>query len=97
MSDVHPERLTHLVRDALERCHQRGVLLTRWGALQQEPPSSQIYPIASVPHDWLFPQMAVVVAHEVLEPSEPAFAQAFLPSAFRFSPNKLSGEHRSCG
>jgi UDP:flavonoid glycosyltransferase YjiC (YdhE family) len=63
MSDAHPERLTHLVRDALERCHQRGILLTGWGALQQELPSSRVYCVASVPHDWLFPQVAAVVSH----------------------------------
>jgi UDP:flavonoid glycosyltransferase YjiC (YdhE family) len=86
MSDAHPERLTHLVRDALERCHQRGVLLTGWGALQQEAPSSQIYPIASVPHNWLFPQMAAVVAHggagtigASLRAGIPPISASFLP------------------
>jgi UDP:flavonoid glycosyltransferase YjiC (YdhE family) len=63
MSSAHPEHLSHLVQEALERSHQRGVLLTGWGALCQEPSSEQLYTVASVPHDWLFPQMAAVVHH----------------------------------
>ena len=63
MSSAHPEQLTHLVQEALERSHQRGVLLTGWGALRQEHPSEQLYTVASVPHDWLIPQMVAMVHH----------------------------------
>jgi len=37
MSNASPEHLTHLVREALELSHQRGVLLTGGGALRQAP------------------------------------------------------------
>ncbi len=63
MSSRHPERLTRLVLEALERSQQRGVLLTGWGAVCQRQQSAYVYAVESVPHDWLFPQVAAVVQH----------------------------------
>lgn len=86
MSSVHPEHLSHLVQEALERSHQRGVLLTGWGALRQEPFSEQLYTVASIPHDWLFHQMAAVVHHggagttgASLRAGVPSIIVSFLP------------------
>ncbi|NET75554.1 glycosyltransferase [Okeania sp. SIO1F9] len=63
MSDTNPEALTQLVLDALNQSGQRGILLKGWGALTNADLPENIFKIDSVPHDWLFPQMAAVVHH----------------------------------
>jgi sterol 3beta-glucosyltransferase len=55
--------LTKLVVNALERCGQRGILLTGWGAIANEPLPETIFAIDAVPHDWLFPQVTAVMHH----------------------------------
>jgi UDP:flavonoid glycosyltransferase YjiC (YdhE family) len=62
-SDKDPGRLTNVVVEALERVRQRGILLTGWGGLSRSDLPDTIFPIASVPHDWLFPRMAAIVHH----------------------------------
>jgi sterol 3beta-glucosyltransferase len=62
-SDKDPDKLTSVVVKALERVRQRGVLLTGWGGLSRSDLPETIFPIASVPHDWLFPRMAAIVHH----------------------------------
>lgn len=63
MNDTNPEALTKLVLDALTESGQRGILLTGWGALTNADLPDNVLKIDSVPHDWLFPQMAAVVHH----------------------------------
>ena len=63
MSDSNPEVLTKLVLDALNQSGQRGILMTGWGALSNADLPENVFKIDSVPHDWLFPQMAAVVHH----------------------------------
>ncbi len=63
MSDSNPEALTKLVLDALAESGQRGVLIKGWGALSNADLPDHVFQIDSVPHDWLFPQMAAVVHH----------------------------------
>jgi len=58
-----PEQLTSIVRTALQRTGRRAVLATGWGGLQLGATSDELYVVESVPHDWLFPQMDVVVHH----------------------------------
>jgi len=58
-----PKRLTSIVLDALARTGQRGILLTGWGGLTKADLPDSVCAIDSVPHDWLFPQMAAVVHH----------------------------------
>ena len=53
--------LTEQVVSALERCGQRGILLTGWGAIAHVSKTSTIFAIEAVPHDWLFPRIAAVV------------------------------------
>jgi sterol 3beta-glucosyltransferase len=54
---------TEHVVSALQRCGQRGILLTGWGAITHVPLPETIFAIDAVPHDWLFPQVASVVHH----------------------------------
>ncbi|NES79111.1 MULTISPECIES: glycosyltransferase [unclassified Okeania] len=63
MSDTNPEALTKLVLDALAQSGQRGILMKGWGALSNADLPDNVFKIDSVPHDWLFPQVAAVVHH----------------------------------
>ncbi len=63
MNNRNPEEVTEMVLKALTRSRQRGVLLTGWGGLSQSDLPDEVFKIDSVPHDWLFPQMAAVVHH----------------------------------
>jgi len=69
-----PQQTTQLVREALERSGQRGVLVTGWGGLAGSNPSAgprtgpphrpaDLFALDSIPHAWLFPRMAAVVHH----------------------------------
>jgi sterol 3beta-glucosyltransferase len=63
MAGRRPEQLARLVLEALARSGQRGVLLTGWGGIQALDVPDTVLVIDSVPHSWLFPQMAAVVHH----------------------------------
>jgi sterol 3beta-glucosyltransferase len=63
MHDRDAARVTKIVVGALERSGQRAVLLSGWGGLRTMPASDRLFPVASAPHDLLFPQMAAVIHH----------------------------------
>ncbi len=63
MNDEEAESLTEIAIQALKQAKRRGILLTGWGALATTSESDDIYIADSIPHDWLFPQMAAVVHH----------------------------------
>ncbi|MGA2110579.1 MAG: glycosyltransferase [Anaerolineales bacterium] len=63
MRSSDPLKLTAAVIQALERCGQRGILLSGWGAIAQMPLPDTVLTIDAVPHDWLFPRVAAVVHH----------------------------------
>jgi len=63
MRNRRPEETTALAVAALTRAGRRGVLLTGWGGLDSAQLPDTIFPIESIPHDWLFPRMAAVVHH----------------------------------
>jgi sterol 3beta-glucosyltransferase len=63
MVNRKPEETTDLVLQALARTGQRGVLSSGWGGLKKEDLPETVFMIGSVPHSWLFPQMAAVVHH----------------------------------
>ncbi|MBM3473172.1 MAG: glycosyltransferase family 1 protein [Armatimonadetes bacterium] len=52
-----------LAFEALRLAGQRGVILRGWGSEEALDAPDHVLPIDSVPHDWLFPQMAAVVHH----------------------------------
>ncbi|CAG0928369.1 vancomycin aglycone glucosyltransferase [Thermoflexales bacterium] len=56
-------RQTAIVLEALRLARQRAVLATGWGGLKSEDVPSSIFVLDSVPHAWLFPQVAAVVHH----------------------------------
>jgi sterol 3beta-glucosyltransferase len=63
MNGSNPGEATEIVLKALARSKQRGILLTGWGGLSNVDLPDTVFQIDSVPHDWLFPQMAAVVHH----------------------------------
>jgi UDP:flavonoid glycosyltransferase YjiC (YdhE family) len=63
MSHGNPQAATHLVLEALRLAGLRGILLTGWGGLTQADVPESVYMADSVPHSWLFPQVAAVVHH----------------------------------
>lgn len=58
-----PERMTGIVRAALNTVGARGLLATGWGGLDGAGYSDQIHVLDAAPHDWLFPRCAAVVHH----------------------------------
>jgi sterol 3beta-glucosyltransferase len=63
MGSRNPEETANLVLQAVERTGQRAILLSGWGGLRAETMPDSVYLIDSIPHDWLFPQMAAIVHH----------------------------------
>jgi sterol 3beta-glucosyltransferase len=59
----HPERLTHLILEALRLSGQRAILHTGWAGLQADDMPPYIYSLEYAPYGWLFPQMAAIVHH----------------------------------
>jgi sterol 3beta-glucosyltransferase len=57
------EETTRLVVSALAQAKQRGILLAGWGGLQQSDVPDTVMMVESIPHSWLFPQMAAIVHH----------------------------------
>ena len=63
MASHNPRETTHAVLTALRATGQRGVLATGWGGMAASEMPDNAFLVDSVPHDWLFPQMAAVVHH----------------------------------
>jgi len=63
MIDNQIKYATNTVLEALRRTGQRGVLLGGWGGLGKGDLPDTVLCIESVPHDWLFPRVSVVVHH----------------------------------
>lgn len=47
----------------LEHTGQRAVIMAGWSQLKNEGVSENVYHLDQVPHDWLFPQVSLVVHH----------------------------------
>ncbi len=56
-------RIDALVRLALARTGQRGIILTGWGSGQPPNPDEDLLYLEAAPHDWLFPRCKSVVHH----------------------------------
>src|SRR5260221_2776022 len=64
MASRDPQATQQLALQALALSGQRGVLLTGWAGIGTDrdlPP--HVFTADSIPHGWLFPQMAAVVHH----------------------------------
>jgi sterol 3beta-glucosyltransferase len=63
MTGRDPETLTRIAIEAIETLGIRAILVTGWGGLQAADLPRTVVARPSVPHDWLFPQVAAVVHH----------------------------------
>jgi sterol 3beta-glucosyltransferase len=63
MKTHDPAATTELMLQALAQSGQRGILLTRSPAVNETELPNEVFTQTEVPHDWLFPRMAVVVHH----------------------------------
>lgn len=63
MVSRQPEETANLMIQALANTKQRAILLTGWGGLRQAKLPETIVMVESIPHDWLFSQVAAVVHH----------------------------------
>ncbi|MCP2258381.1 UDP:flavonoid glycosyltransferase YjiC, YdhE family [Streptoalloteichus tenebrarius] len=61
MSPGESERLSGIVSAALRRARVRGVVQAGWAGMTAD--GDDVLTVDTVPHDWLFPQMAAVVHH----------------------------------
>ncbi|HEY9297175.1 MAG TPA: glycosyltransferase [Phormidium sp.] len=63
MTGRDPEQMTEIALGALAKTKQRGILLTGWGGISGTDLPETVFKLESIPHDWLFPQMAAIVHH----------------------------------
>jgi UDP:flavonoid glycosyltransferase YjiC (YdhE family) len=63
LAGADPDAVTGLVIAALRKVGRRGVLFRGWGDFARGSLPPDMLAVDSVPHDWLFPQMAAVVTH----------------------------------
>ena len=63
MTGRDPELITEIALAALKKTRQRGILLTGWGGICPTDLPDSVFKLDSIPHDWLFPQMAAIVHH----------------------------------
>ena len=63
MAESDNERLTTVVLQAVRRTGCRAVLAAGWGGLAARDLPREVFPIGSVPHDWLLPRVSVAIHH----------------------------------
>jgi sterol 3beta-glucosyltransferase len=63
MATLNPEQTADIIITAIRKANRRGVLLSGWGGLSPSALPEDICLVDSVPHDWLFPQMAAIIHH----------------------------------
>jgi sterol 3beta-glucosyltransferase len=63
MGSRQPEATADLVLQALAQTGQRGILQSGWGGLQKADLPDRVFMVKSIPHAWLFPQIAAIVHH----------------------------------
>lgn len=63
MGNRNPEETKQLVLDAVDRSGQRAILLSGWSGFAKEDIPETVYLADSLPHSWLFAQVAAVVHH----------------------------------
>jgi sterol 3beta-glucosyltransferase len=57
------ERIYRAVMAALEKTKNRGIILTGWSGLQENPLDGKVLVTESIPHDWLFPRCKGAIHH----------------------------------
>lgn len=63
MSASNPSVTAHMVKTALERTGQRGILVRGWSGSLDITSDTTLFLLDKAPHDWLFPRVSCVVHH----------------------------------
>jgi sterol 3beta-glucosyltransferase len=63
MTEKRAQAVIEIALAALIKTKQRGIFLTGWSGVKSVNLPENIFQIDSIPHDWLFPQMACIVHH----------------------------------
>lgn len=62
MINRNAEKIDRIVREALTRTGQRGIILSGWGRVDQ-PSSKELLYLDAAPHDWLLPRCRMLIHH----------------------------------
>jgi hypothetical protein len=62
MVNKDAKRIDEIIRRALKRTNNRGVILSGWGGIKHESSNDLLY-VESAPHDWLLPKCKLVIHH----------------------------------
>jgi sterol 3beta-glucosyltransferase len=62
MVNKDAKRIDEIIREALRRTNNRGIVLSGWSDIKNESTSDLLY-IESAPHDWLLPKCKMIVHH----------------------------------
>jgi sterol 3beta-glucosyltransferase len=63
MGSRNPQETADLVLQAIAKTGQRAILQSGWGGLATDHLPKNVLIVNSIPHSWLFPQMAAIVHH----------------------------------
>ncbi|MBE9116296.1 glycosyltransferase family 1 protein [Lusitaniella coriacea LEGE 07157] len=63
MGGEKSKKIAALALSALAETEQRGIFLRGWSGIENADLPDTVFKIDSIPHDWLFPQMACIVHH----------------------------------
>lgn len=58
-----PERTMSTVLEAVRRAKVRAIFASGWGGMRHATLPDFVFPVESVPHEWLFPRVAAAVHH----------------------------------
>jgi len=58
-----PGKTVEKVLEAVRLAKVRAILATGWGGMQHAALPTEVFPVESVPHDWLFPRVSAAVHH----------------------------------
>ena len=58
-----PEQTLQTVLQAVQLAGVRAIIASGWGGMRHAALSESVFPVESVPHDWLFPKLAAAVHH----------------------------------
>jgi sterol 3beta-glucosyltransferase len=58
-----PEETMTTVLDAIRQAKVRAIFASGWGGIKHAALPDTVFPVESVPHEWLFPQCAAAVHH----------------------------------
>jgi len=63
MVGSNPEQTLETVLQAVKSAGVRAIFASGWGGMQHAALPDSVFPVESVPHEWLFPQVAAAVHH----------------------------------